>query len=76
MSLHGFYSQEYDSKNGHVIYNTPDGREVKITLVCTSDPPQPGLHNFTDLVSIGPVTNYVRGFNKVNDTDYMCVIKK
>ena len=57
--MHGWYSEKAAEVCGSIFYETPEGREVKVTGV-TFDEEGKG-YKWSDRVYIGPVEKYLRG---------------
>lgn len=64
--LYAFYSKEADNQCGHCLYQTTDGKIVKVTLV-SSDPLTGYVsYNWDDKEYVGEVEKFVKS-NKYNN---------
>jgi len=61
IQYYGCYSASMASIHGYMVYEDPNGNEVKATLIHTEPGPNCGnYHNWNDARYVGPVTKYVR----------------
>jgi len=55
---YGFYSRKAADRYGSIVYKTPTGQEVEVTVIFSS--PTHESYNWDDKICVGEITDYVR----------------